>query len=60
MKGSLVMAASVREMSLKEIESEIESIYHYFHKEAPGVTPYEVNRLGALWSRADYLIGREQ
>ena len=54
------MAASVREMSLKEIESEIESIYHWFHKEAPGVTPYEVNRLGSLWSRADYLIGREQ
>ena len=54
------MATLVHDMSLSEIEAEIESNYKWWHKIKPGVTPKEINRLGDLWRRADYLIWKER
>jgi hypothetical protein len=47
------------EMGLPEVEDEIESTYRWWHQEKPGVTPKEVNRLGDLWRRCDYLLWKE-
>jgi len=40
-------------MTLEEAEQEIYAIYHYFAREAPGVTPVEHGRLANLWRFVD-------
>lgn len=40
-------------MTIDEIEAEIQSIYHWFTTEAPGVTPQEEGHLATLWALAD-------
>ena len=41
--------------TLNELHGEIKAIYEWYAKEAPGVTPQEVGRLGDLWQTVDYL-----
>lgn len=40
-------------LSLEEAEQEIYDTYQFFAREAPGVTPQEVGRLGELWRIVD-------
>lgn len=41
--------------TLDEIHEEIRDIYEWWAETAPGVTPREEGRLGALWHLADLL-----
>lgn len=50
------MKQPAHEMSLAEVENEIEATYKWWAREKPRVTPKEVNRFGDLWRRADYLL----
>lgn len=40
-------------LTLEEIEDRISEIYHWFAREAPGVTPQEDGELGNLWKLFD-------
>lgn len=46
--------------TLAEVETEIWSLYQWFHKENPLVRPQETGQLGALWSLFDLLVEEEQ
>ncbi len=45
-------------MNIDQIEAEIWAIYHFWHENAPGVTPQEVGTLAQLWALCDraYLL----
>lgn len=45
--------------TLDEIHEEIAEIYHWWARNAPGVTPLEDGRLGALWALHDLMIEEE-
>lgn len=45
--------------SINEVENEIAGIYHWYAKEAPGVTPIETGHLANLWALADRIYEEE-
>ena len=48
-----------RQEQVDAVEREIQSIYHWWHVEVPGVTPREEGRLEYLWKILDFEYDRE-
>lgn len=48
------------EMTLEQVEMEINHFYKWFAREAPGVTAREEGTLGDLWALADAMIWQEE
>lgn len=46
-------------MTLEQVEQEIKSVYVWWSRNAPGVTPQEEGVLADLWSLADTMIAEE-